>query len=428
MSSSSQSVVQPGDFVLIRIPRGDVKQIKAEKNGTAVIPKFGSFYCNDLIGQPYGLSYEIVGKNLRLLPPQTIQEVEDTDATNELIVDDQLVQPLTVKEIKELKQSGAHASDIIQKQIESHANFALKTEYSKEKYRKRKEAKYAKTFTTIEPTIFNVCEFWFAKDQLRIRDIRVDSLSQMLNLANVHPGGKYLIVDDASGLVASAILARLGGDGKLLAITDTESPPAFPVMQYMNFTPDLVKPLTSLNWATSSRTHTPIVPPSDLAPGEIRSERQKSRLKKRKAINDVLENTRQELFAGEWDGLVIASEYDPYSIIERLSPYLGGSAPIVVHSPHVQILADLQTRLRSLPQYLCPSVTEGWLRRYQVLPGRTHPMMAMSGSGGFILHALKIIENPSQEDTFAETKSAAARKAAAVLDEPGDAMAVDEES
>lgn len=93
----------------------------------AVIPKFGSFYCNDLIGQPYGLSYEIVDKNLHLLPPPTLQEVgelpsmpryrsvlnkgeEDTDATNELIVDDQLVQPLTVKEIKDLKQSGAHAS------------------------------------------------------------------------------------------------------------------------------------------------------------------------------------------------------------------------------------------------------------------------------------------------------------------------------
>jgi tRNA (adenine-N(1)-)-methyltransferase non-catalytic subunit len=183
--------------------------------------------------------------------------------------------------------------DIIQKQIESHANFALKTEYSKEKYRKRKEAKcvpsplpslrpsdspahrYAKTFTTIEPTTFNVCEFWFAKDQLRIRDIRADSLGQILNLANIYPGGKYLIIDDASGLIASAILERLGGgpashitrpcpsdiallgDGRLLAITDTESPPAFPVMQYMNFTSDLSKPLTSLNWATSLKGHNP---------------------------------------------------------------------------------------------------------------------------------------------------------------------------
>ena len=68
--------------------------------------------------------------------------LEDTDATNELINDGQFVQPLTLEEIETLKQSGVHATDIIQKQIEQHANYSLKTEYSKEKYKKRKEAKY----------------------------------------------------------------------------------------------------------------------------------------------------------------------------------------------------------------------------------------------------------------------------------------------
>lgn len=34
------------------------------------------------------------------------------------------------------------AQEIIKKQIEQHANYSLKTEYSKEKYKKRKEAKY----------------------------------------------------------------------------------------------------------------------------------------------------------------------------------------------------------------------------------------------------------------------------------------------
>ena len=35
---------------------------------------------------------------------------EDTDATNELINDEQLVQPLTVAEIEALKKSGADAT------------------------------------------------------------------------------------------------------------------------------------------------------------------------------------------------------------------------------------------------------------------------------------------------------------------------------
>ena len=63
----------------------------------------------------------------------------------------------------------------------------------------------------IDPTVFNVCEYWFNKDQNRLRDIRSDALGQMLNLANIHPGGRYLAVDDASGIVVAGILERLGG-------------------------------------------------------------------------------------------------------------------------------------------------------------------------------------------------------------------------
>ena len=86
----------------------------------------------------------------------------DTDANNELITDGEFVQPLTAVEIEALKKSGAKATvclvfryelrqlsrvsfdciqDIIKAQIEQHANYELKTEYSKDKYIKRKEAK-----------------------------------------------------------------------------------------------------------------------------------------------------------------------------------------------------------------------------------------------------------------------------------------------
>jgi hypothetical protein len=41
--------------------------------------------------------------------------------------------------------------------------------------------------------------------------MRVDTLSQMLNLGNVRPGGRYIVVDEASGMVVSALLERLGG-------------------------------------------------------------------------------------------------------------------------------------------------------------------------------------------------------------------------
>jgi len=63
----------------------------------------------------------------------------------------------------------------------------------------------------IDPTIHNICDYWFQKDQNRLRDMRVDTLSQMLMLGNVRPGGRYLVVDQASGILISAILDRLDG-------------------------------------------------------------------------------------------------------------------------------------------------------------------------------------------------------------------------
>ncbi|KAF9567796.1 Gcd10p-domain-containing protein [Agrocybe pediades] len=389
-----QEGVQSGDQVLVRLPNGDVRSVKVEINTTVSIGKFGAFHANELIGQPYGLTYEIVDKKLKYLPPKTLEEVEDTDATNELINDGVFVQPLTVDEIQALKKSGVHASDIIKKQIEQHANYALKTEYSKDKYKKRKEAKYSKTFSTIEPTLYNVCEYWWLKDQNRIRDLRIDSLSQMLNMGNVRPGGRHLAVDDSSGILIAGMLERMGGEGRLLSICHTDSPPAYPIVTQMNFDHSVTEVLASLNWATAEEDYVPILASNDTPQDQAKSERQKNRLNKRKTISDLLQNTRDELFSGEFDSLLICSEYDPYSIIEKLSPYLAGSASIVVHSPYSQIIVELQAKMRSMPQYLCPSVTEAWTRRYQVLPGRTHPMMAMSGSGGFIMHATKMCVTP----------------------------------
>ncbi len=91
-------------------------------------------------------------------------------------------------------------------------------------------------------------------------------------------------------------------------------------MAQMNFDPKSVSSvLSSLNWATAQEDYTPgtggsnisaemtihfflVLPPSDVPADEIKSERQKARLKKRKLVIDALASTREELFAGEFDG------------------------------------------------------------------------------------------------------------------------------
>jgi Gcd10p family len=45
---------------------------------TITLGRVGSFSANDLIGQPYGLAYEIVDKRLKVMPPRTLQEIGTT--------------------------------------------------------------------------------------------------------------------------------------------------------------------------------------------------------------------------------------------------------------------------------------------------------------------------------------------------------------
>ncbi|TRM66234.1 Gcd10p family-domain-containing protein [Schizophyllum amplum] len=396
MLQTRDSTIQSGNTVLLRVPSGDVRGIKIEKNTTVSLGRFGSFHANELLDEPYGLTYEIADKKLTVIPPKSHEEIEDTDATNELINDGQFVQPLTVQEIQALKQSGVHAAEIIKKQIEQHANYALKTEYSKEKYKKRKEAKYLKAFTTVEPTLFNVCNYWFNKDNNRIRDMRPDALAQVLTHANVRPGGRYIAVDDASGMLVAGILERMGSEGRLITICDVDSPPAYPVINNMNFTPGATAVLASLNWASADEDYAPLIASTEGDDDtDGRSDRQMARLGKRKATAEGLLNLRDELFAGEFDALIVASAYEPYSILEKLYPYLAGSSPIVFHHPNHQPIVNLSARIRGQPGYLAPTVVEPWLRQYQVLPGRTHPTMNTSGTGGYIFHSMKVYDDPS---------------------------------
>ncbi|EGO01679.1 hypothetical protein SERLA73DRAFT_177104 [Serpula lacrymans var. lacrymans S7.3] len=403
--------IRDGDTVMLQLLNGEIRSMKVQKDSNITLGRIGSFPGVHLLGQTYGLTYEIVEKELKVIPPRTLQDVEDTDATNELINDDDFVQPMALEEIESWKRAGMHASvgfflklptvdtsenlvflkDIINRQIEQHANYSLKTAYSKEKYKKRKEAKYLKAFTTVEPTLFNVCTYWFRKNPTRIRDIRPDTLSQIMNMANIRPGGRYIAVDDAAGILVCGILDRMGGQGRLITICDVDCPPAYPTLTQMNFNHEAtISILSSLNWATAQPDYISVMAPEPVT--EVKSERHRSRLQKRKVVTDAVSNTREELFSGEFDALVISCEFDILQVVEVLSPYLAGSASIVVHSPHIQTLVELQAKLRSLPNFIAPSLTESWLRCYQVLPGRTHPMMNMSGSGGYLLHSIKIYD------------------------------------
>ncbi|WFC99502.1 tRNA (adenine(58)-N(1))-methyltransferase non-catalytic subunit trm6 [Malassezia yamatoensis] len=128
-----------------------------------------------------------------------------------------------------------------------------------------------------------------------------------------------------------------------------------------------------------------------------KTDRERNRARKKRAGFEEFVATRQRFFDGEFDAAIIATPYEPYSVIHRLLPYLSGSANVVVFSPYLQPLVEAQARIRANPNFINVSITEPWLRRYQVLPARTHPDMTTSASGGYILHAIRILPDPDEE-------------------------------
>ena len=97
----------------------------------------------------------------------------------------------------------------------------------------------------------------------------------------------------------------------------------------------------------------PVVrPPAEIEEEDLKSVHHKERILKRKRNSEAADQIRQEFLGGEWGGyacfhlhdmilmkycsLLIASQMDAYSIVETLSPFLAGSAQIVVYHPHAQ--------------------------------------------------------------------------------------------
>ena len=129
-------------------------------------------------------------------------------------------------------------------------------------------------------------------------------------------------------------------------------------------------------------------------------------------IRSVVDETR----AGGFDGLIVASVMSPVSILRHTIPLLRGAAQVVVYSPTIESLVELSdyysTSRRtafvtnppdsnSMPTedfplnptlLLAPTIQTIRSRGWQVLPGRTHPLMTgRGGSQGYIFTATRVL-------------------------------------
>ncbi|MGH0165351.1 UNVERIFIED_CONTAM: hypothetical protein FKN15_061758 [Acipenser sinensis] len=272
--------------------------------------------------------------------------------------------------------------EIVQQLIENSSTFRDKTEFAQEKYIKKKKKKYDNTITVLKPSTRIMALMYHGREPGKICNLRYDTLAQMLTLGNIHAGSKLIVFETCAGLVLGAVMEQMGGYGSIIqmypggepvrAATDSFGFPEhfyktlheFPLCKGQGGKPQKTVQKTGeeVEVEKGSAQASPevymvtIEEPEDKEKEEQADQRDnKAQEKKVKQEEKRKKHTEAAalLQGRNADGLVIASRFHPTPLVLSLLKLVGPSRPFVIYCQHV-------------------------------LPNRTHPMLLMSGGGGYI--------------------------------------------
>ncbi|CAG0921829.1 unnamed protein product [Notodromas monacha] len=332
MEETSEVIKLNSRVVFCRV--GDKRILTVHQKPLYLKKGFPKVNLASAVGKPYGNFLLVKQKegnvfNLEPLEVGSAKEVdprlEATGVTrdNRDIVDSSTSQKLTMDEICTRTGSGLLGAEMIDLLVENSATFSSKSEYSQQKYLRKKLEKYSDNVTLMPPSLRLVSEIIFDYDPLSVQNLRPDTLAILLNTAGISCGGKYLVLENGcKGLVTAGVLERLGGEGRLIRITTKkERSGELEAVEKLDLSKNLKQPLISL----------------------------------------------------------------PLQDLECLNP--GFEIP---EKDNCFPLAECHVMLKSMGCAVLVKLTENWLREYQVLPDRTHPLVTMSGNSGFLLSGIKV--------------------------------------
>lgn len=314
-----------------------------------------------------------------------------------------------------MKDTKGDSKEIIETIVANSKTFNQKTEFSQEKYLKKKEKKYFEYIQIRKPTIRMLAHIYYRQDHEKILGMRMDSLSQIISYAGVNSSGKYLLYDAGScGLVTAAFLNSMGplGDSKLVVM----HPGNFAQKQAvfaLNLDEKHMSKCISVNiysvlrqfyQGTAECSDNEIEEPSETKKiklddesetnGNHKKGKQNNRRQKWKDENEeAIEILREKV-----DGVTIVSKEDPFPIIKELLPFLHTGRPIVIFHHCKELLMECFQSMKRLNCAVNLRLFSSFMRNIQVLPRRTHPYVQIQGSSGFIL-AGYAVNTPSAAST-----------------------------
>ncbi|EEB07545.1 tRNA methyltransferase [Schizosaccharomyces japonicus yFS275] len=423
--TSEGDVIRENDPVFIRLPSENVRFIHAKPNNTISLGKFGSFLTNSLIGQHYDEYFEIYEpRKIRVVQRFTNEELEDESKNNKELVDSGSNQKLQHEEIEKLKgnlKTGSLKDEKLIEQIaQSSTTFDKKTSFAQAKYLARKGEKYFQKFHALKPCMEVIARYMLERDPTKVLDLTPETIGLMLTLANVRPGGRYLVVDESGCLLLGSLMERVNRKCQVMLIHPNEQPNNSCLELWgSSFTEEALKKnesLRTLNWlhAVDPEEELREFEVADIDPEafEALKPRHKKRYLHRKAFYAKLKSDMEDYAAGNYDALLYVSNYHPKTTLKYLLPKVGLSCPVIIYSPYQNTLVETSHALVSYTHPVSHSeVQEGTEKpveveafdkllgldihearqlSYQVLPGRTHPLMTQRGDMGYILSAIKV--------------------------------------
>lgn len=415
--NKSRLVIVANQHVLIKLPSEQLKIASLREDGNISLGKFGTFKVSSILGHPFGTTFEIIEDQVAV-PVKSLTSVEDVlenEIDDEELTKDQVtkffevsaesnqdiinvgskIQKLDSKQIDDLKKLGA-SSDIGQKIIEQiiagHSAFDKKTIFSQQKYLRRKQQKFLRRFQIEYLGLSQLLQYYIDKDIQRVRDMSEETLGMLLSLANVRPGGNYLLVDDTSGVVAYAMLERMQGKGSILLIHENEHA-NLAALRHSDYSDEYQKKMIkTLSWLQFAEPENEKIDWEALPEEKIEAMKPTKklqyhrRLKRAEDINNALDMVTNSNF----DAFISVSTLNMPSFLPLVVPRVGGSRPLVFYSPFKEALLETQHELSKDKRVLAPSIYETKARIYQTIQGRLHPLMTLRGYGGYLLTGTRV--------------------------------------
>lgn len=432
-----------GDYIVIQRQ----KYTKLHKFGmaesTAMLAK-DVIELRNIESQPYSTTFRMLpkeggrGKRTMILEPCTdmgvlpgdVLSIRESGADNRNIIDNGQSQALNAGEIEKLRDECKSSSEIVSQIVENSKTFSSKTEYSQEKYLKKKEKKYFEFVQIRRPNIRLITDVMYRQCPEKIMGMRMDALSQLISYSGISGIGNHLVYESGTnGLVPAALLNSIGAQtGAHLIHMHPGNVPQKQALLALNLAKEQLDRCISVNIYSilrqyyqnssegNSGTKRKIENEEDDNVDTQPSKLQKndSDVKPVVAKDDTLMNVTKEenstvpnldkletppkkhqwmienelactILKQQVDSLVIVAKEHPSNIVKALLPFVKPSRPIVIFSLSRELLMEMYVELKSTSDVTNLRITSNWLRMYQVLPNRTHPDVNMGGNSGFLL-------------------------------------------